>query len=193
MLNNTLVLLTSATAAYLWLCAIVAPVISGARSCARERRTVAFVALALACAAALLWTVVPMGLAVIAVMLEPAIGLATLRATSPAPGFAAGVAAWLLHLTLERRMPRLGATFEAASAVAIVAAVDDRASTLCRVESLYRWLVTEGSRNVKTAPPPGSFEAWTSPPWRETIARTIDNPRPLPEGTTVPAREASAL
>jgi hypothetical protein len=193
MLKDVLVFLTSASSGYLWLSAIAAPVISAARSYARERRRIALAALALACAAALLWTVVPVALAFIGMVLEPPVGLAMLRAHSLGPGFAAGLCAWLLHLALERRMPRLGATFEAATVVAIVAAVDDRPATLARVESLYRGLVIDGSRNVNTAPPSGLFDAWTSPPWRETIARTIDSPRPLPDGTRVPARDASIL
>ena len=196
MLKDAAIFVASAIAGYVWLCAIAAPVVSAARSYARARRPVALVALvalALACAAAVLWTAVPLALVFIGIMLEPPFGLAVLGAHSLVPGFAAGVCAWLLQLTLERRMPRLGDTFEAATAIAIVAAVDDRASTLRRMEYLYRWLVIEGNRNVNAAPPSGLFDAWTSPPWRATIARTMDSPRPLPEGTRVPARDASAL
>ena len=32
------------------------------------------------------------------------------------------------------------------------------------------------------APPSGAFDAVTVPPWRSTMALTIDRPRPLPEG-----------
>ena len=48
-------------------------------------------------------------------------------------------------------------------------------------------------RGRQHAPPPGAFDARTVPPWRSTMARTIERPRPLPDGTRVPAREASAL
>ena len=50
-----------------------------------------------------------------------------------------------------------------------------------------------GRSKVNTAPPSDPFDAWISPPWRTTIARTIDRPSPLPDGTRVPARAASAL
>jgi hypothetical protein len=46
---------------------------------------------------------------------------------------------------------------------------------------------------VNIAPPPGALDAVVSPPWRATMARTIDRPRPLPDATAVPARAASAL
>lgn len=193
MLKDAPVFLTSATATYLWLCAIAAPLIGAVRSLSRERRRTALVALALACAAALLWTIVPLALAFIGMMFEPPLGLVVVRSHSLVPGLAAGICGWLFHFGVERRVPRFGHTFETATAIAIVAAVDDSAATLRRVESLYRGLATEGSRNVKTAPPSGLFEAWTSPPWRETMARTIDRPRPLPDGTRVPARDASTL
>ena len=43
------------------------------------------------------------------------------------------------------------------------------------------------------APPSGALAAVTVPPWRSTMARTIDRPRPLPEAAPVAVREASAL
>jgi hypothetical protein len=193
MLNVVLVWAGCATAAYLWLRAIVAPLVTAVRSYGRERGRLALLAAGLACAAALLWTIVPLAILLVAMMLEPRYGLALIATPSLRPGLVAGVAAWLAHAAIDRRLPRFGKTFEAASAVAIVAAVDDDPRTLGRVESLYRALAIDGSRKVNTAPPPGLFDACTSPPWRTTMARTIDRPRPLPEGTRVPAREASTL
>jgi hypothetical protein len=50
-----------------------------------------------------------------------------------------------------------------------------------------------GKCRSNRAPPVGPFAAETVPPWRSMMARTIERPRPLPDGTAVPAREASTL
>ena len=44
---------------------------------------------------------------------------------------------WGLQLVLTSRTPRFGPTFEAATAVAIVALVNDEPRTLARVHELY--------------------------------------------------------
>jgi hypothetical protein len=194
MLKDLVMLATCGTASYAWLSAIVSPIVRAGRAAIRQRGSrVSLAMLALAAGAAVLWTIVPAGFTLLGMMLEPQAGLELLQTTWLAPGLAMGAAAWCVHLAAERRIPRLGATFETATALAIVAAVRDDDRTLARVEGLYRALVAEGSRNVKDAPPSGLFAATTSPPWRRTIARTIDRPRPLPDGTRVPAREASTL
>jgi len=193
MVKDLLMFGAFATAGYGWLCAIVAPLVTAARSLVRRRSAAAIGALVLACGAAALWTVVPLALAFLMMMLEPRYGLALLQANGLRPAFVAGLAAWLLHLALERRMPRMGGTFEAATAIALVAAFDDSPPTLARVEAIYRACASAGSRKVNSAPPDGPLDAWTSPPWRTTMARTMERPRPLPEGTRVPAREASTL
>ena len=194
MLKDALMLGTCATASYAWLSAIVAPLFCAMRASVRERGSRrALAALALAAGGAVLWTFVPAGLALLGMILEPHAGLLLLHTRWPAPGLALGACAWCLHFAIERSVPRLGETFETATALAIVAAVKDDDRTLARVERLYRAVVTEGSRNVKAAPPSVVFDARTSPPWRRTMARTIDRPSPLPEGTPVPARDASTL
>jgi len=50
-----------------------------------------------------------------------------------------------------------------------------------------------GSRISNTAPPSGAFEAVSCPPWRSTIARTIERPRPLPAVELLAVRDASTL
>lgn len=194
MLKAVLMLGSGGTASYAWLSAIVSPLVCAIRASIHERasrRTLA--ALALAAGGALVWTFVPAGLTLLGMMLEPRAGLVLLQTNWLAPGLALGVCAWCARLAVERRLPRFGATFETATAIAIVAAVRDDDRTLARVEALYRGVLTEGSRNVNAAPPSAVFDARTSPPWRRTMARTIERPSPLPEGTRVPARDASTL
>ena len=194
MLKDALMLGSFGTASYAWLSAIVAPLVCAISAVARERGSRrALVALALATGGAVLWTFLPAGLALLGMMLEPRVGLMLLQTRWIVPGLALGVCAWCVHFAIERSLPRLGPAFETATALAIVASVRDDDRTLARVEALYRAVVTDGSRNVNAAPPSGALEARTSPPWRRTIARTIDKPRPLPEGTRVPARDASTL
>lgn len=120
------------------LSAIVAPVVT-AVSCLRARGARrALAGLGLACAGAVLWTVLPPAVALPAMMLEPQTAMALLQAHGAGAAFAAGIAAWLLQLALERRVPHFGPTFEAATALAIVAAIRDDDRTLRRAESLYR-------------------------------------------------------
>jgi hypothetical protein len=216
MLREVMMFMAVAGAAYAWLCAIVAPVVTALRSCLRERLSRRSVfGLAIAVVAAVLWTVLPSAVGVLGMMLEPRAGLVLVQTRGLGAAFAAGIAAWVLHLALEQRMPRLGPTFEAATAIAIAAAVDDDDRSLARVEQLYRSMaiaadrvdgfhaanrqrsyrapLIDGSKNVKTAPPPDAFVAVTSPSWRWTMARTIERPSPLPEGTPVSERAASTL
>lgn len=194
MLKDVLVIGSCATASYAWLSAIVSPLVCALRASVRERASRrALAALALAAGGAVLWTFVPAGLTLLGMMLEPRAGLLLLRTNWLAPGLALGAGAWCVQLAVERRLPRFGESFETATALAIVASVRDDDRTLSRVEALYRAVVADGSRKVKAAPPSAVLDARTSPPWRTTIARTIDKPRPLPDGTTVPARDASAL
>jgi hypothetical protein len=194
MLKGVLMYASVGGTIYAWLCATVAPLVTALRSCVRERLSGRSVAgFALACGGAVLWTLVPAALVLLGMILMPRAGLAILASHPFAPGIVAGLFAWTAHLALERHPPRFGGTFETATALAIVAAVRDDAPTLARVETVYRAVATDGSRNVKAAPPSGRLDAKTSPPWRTTMARTIESPRPLPDGTCVPARDASTL
>jgi hypothetical protein len=194
MLTNVVMMGSCCTASYAWLSAIAAPLVHASQALVRERASRrALAALGLATGGAVIWTIVPAGLLLLGMILEPRAGLLLIQSTWLVPGLLLGAVAWCVHLAAARAIPRIGATFETATALAIVAAVRDDDRTLARVESLYRAVVTDGSRNVKAAPPSPVLEARTSPPWRTTIARTIDSPNPLPDGTRVPARDASAL
>lgn len=163
MLNDLMMFATIAAATYAWLCAIVAPLVTAARSCVRAHATRrALAGLALACSAAVLWTVLPIVLALVALMLEPRVGLALLQARIAAPGLGAGLGVWLLRFAVDQRLPRLGSTFETATAIAIVAAVNDNERTLGRVEALYREVAVDDPsyREVRLAPRP-SATAWS--------------------------------
>lgn len=179
---------------YAWLCAIVAPLAGSVRSLIRlglRRSTVT--AVALAAGGAVLWSGIAAGGTLLGMMLEPRAGLFLLRSHDVLAGVAIGAGTWVTWFAARRRLPRIGSMFETATALAIVALARDDPGTLARAEALYRGLAIDGSTSVSLAPPSGRFDASTSPPWRRTIARTIDRPRPLPDGTRVPAREASAL
>ena len=194
MLKDVIVMAAFGTAGYSWLAATVAPIVSAVGNCLREQASSrALAALGLALAAAGLWTVLPAGLVLLGVILEPNAGLFVIQTRGGMMGLALGGYAWMLHLALERRLPRLGPTFEMASAIAVAAAVRDDDRTLANVEAIYRAVVTDGSMIVNTAPPSGAFDARPRRRGATTIARTIESPSPLPDGTRVPARDASAL
>ena len=84
-------------------------------------------------------------------LLEPRAGLALVTAHGLSGAFAAGLCAWLLHLALEGRMPRLGDTCEIAAAMAIVAGFDDSERTLAGVERLYRAVAIGGVSRARLA------------------------------------------
>jgi hypothetical protein len=94
-------------------------------------------ALALAVSGMLLWLVIVALAIVLAMMLEPRAGLALLRSHLFWPGLAFGTIVWGSQLALTHRMPRIGDAFEAATALAIVAVVNDDPETLARVHQMY--------------------------------------------------------
>src|SRR5262245_8995501 len=137
MLRDVLIIISCGTAGYAWLCAIVAPVVRAARSFVHRATRQAGMSVALAVGAALLWTTIALAATVLAMILEPRAGLALLGSHLFWPGIWAGSAAWLVQFTLTLRVPRFGATFEIATALAIVAVFDDRPRTLARVHEIY--------------------------------------------------------
>jgi hypothetical protein len=124
---------------YLWLCVIASPLASSFRSLIRHGadRT-AWAAFALAAGGAVLWTAIVAGAIVLGMMLEPRAGLALLRSDTGWRGVSLGSIVWACQLLAFARVPRLGRTFEIATALAIVAIVRDDPTTLSRVERLYR-------------------------------------------------------
>ena len=139
MLKESVMLLSCSAMTYLWLCAIVSPLATSMRSLVRHasERT-ARAAFALAAAGAMLWTAIVAGGIVLAMMLEPRAGLALLRSDAGWRGVSLGTVVWIGQLLAFARVPRVGPTLEAATALAIVAIVRDDAPTLARVERLYR-------------------------------------------------------
>ena len=55
------------------------------------------------------------------------------------------------------------------------------------------WADQTGRTIQNRAPPVSTLLAPIVPPWRRTIACTIDSPSPLPDGSAVPVREKSTL
>lgn len=138
MSQDLVIVATSAAAIYGWLCAVVPPAARAARSAVTRRTSDAWNALALAGGGAIVWTLIPAAALFIAMMLEPRAGLALVGSTVWLAGAVAGAACWICHAAATRQVPRIGSDFEVATALAIVALVDDDPLTLSRVERIYR-------------------------------------------------------
>lgn len=138
MVRDVIIVGSSATAIYGWLCAAIPPLVRALRTAASRHTAAAWSALALALGGALVWTIVPAALTFVFLMLEPRAGLALVSSVAWLPGVVAGAACWVCHAATARHVPRIGADFEVATALAIVALVRDDSATLARIEQLYR-------------------------------------------------------
>jgi hypothetical protein len=92
----------------------------------------------LAAAGGLLWTMVGVATLFLWTTNEPNAGLAVFGTPLGVFGVAGGLAIWLLHALIKRGVPRIGQTFETATALSIVAIVREDPAVLDRVEQLYR-------------------------------------------------------
>jgi len=178
MLREIFILLSCGSVGYAWLCAVTSPVVRAIASLVsqeRERASVsgspsgeaapervdAWLAVALAAGAAVLWTAIIAAAILLSMMLVPRAGLALLGSHLFWPGIGAGAAVWLGQLAARIRVPRFSDDVEAAAALAIVALVDDSPETLTRVHHLYasyaigprnpRRLRLDGSRRATAA------------------------------------------
>ena len=98
MLKDLVMLATCSTASYAWLSAIVSPIVRAGRAAIRQRGSrVSLAMLALAAAAAVLWTIVPAGFTLLGMMLEPRAGLELLQTQWLAPGLAERMPEWRLR------------------------------------------------------------------------------------------------
>lgn len=138
MSQDLVIVATSAAAIYGWLCAVVPPGVHAAWAAVTRRTSAAWHALALAAAGAIVWTVIPAAALFVGMMLEPRAALAVVSSTVWVAGAVAGAACWICHAAATRQVPRIGSDFEVATALAIVALVDDDPATLSRVEQMYR-------------------------------------------------------
>jgi hypothetical protein len=154
MLRELLLTLVWAGAAYIWLCAVAAPVIGSIRSLVRRAGFDAWRALALAAAGAVLWTAIGAAALLLLITLEPRAYFSVLETDALWPRLLLGTAVWGSQWTLTSRIPRIGADFEAATAVAIVSLVRDDAGTLERVARFYtaRAIDPAGSMAAASAP-----------------------------------------
>ena len=128
MFRDVVMLGSCAAVSYLWLCVIASPLATSLRSVIKtgSDRT-AWAAFALAAGGALLWTAIIAGALILGMMLEPRAGLAVLRSDIGWRGVSLGNIAWICQLVASARLPRLGATVETATALALVALVNDEA------------------------------------------------------------------
>jgi hypothetical protein len=149
MLRDVLIMVSCGAAGYAWLCAIASPLVAAVRSFVHRATRQAAMAMALAIGAGVLWTAIAAAAIVLAMILEPRAGLVLLGSHLFWPGVAAGCAAWLLQLALTLHVPRFGATFEAATALAVVAVVNDDPRTLARVHGIYAaHALADGARDA---------------------------------------------
>src|SRR5258708_35664480 len=138
MLRDVLILASCGSVGYAWLCAVASPLVRAIRSVLRRGAArAAWSALGLAVAAAVLWTAISGATILLAMILEPRAGLALMQSQLFWPGIWVGNLTWALHLAMTLRAPRFGSTFEIASALAIVALVNDDPRTLARVHHVY--------------------------------------------------------
>jgi hypothetical protein len=139
MFRDVVVLMSCGTVIYLWLCLIVSPLATSLRSVIRkDADRTAWMAFALAAGGAILWTAIVAGSVVLGMVLEPQVGLRLLGSDAGWRGVSLGLVVWGGQLVASARAPRIGGTFETATALAIVAFVKDDPRTLSRVERLYR-------------------------------------------------------
>jgi len=135
MLREIFILLSCRSVGYVWLCAVTSPVVRAIGSLvsrARERapretvsassrgeapreRFDAWLAVALAAGAALLWTAIIAAAILLSMMLVPRAGLALLGSHLFWPGIAAGAAVWLGQLAARIQVPRFNDDVEAAA------------------------------------------------------------------------------
>jgi len=148
MFRDVLILLSCGSVAYAWLCAVTAPLLRAGRSLLQDVTRETLAAFGLALAAPLLWSAIVAGAIVLAMMLEPRIGLALVRSHLLWPGMGLGAVAWALQCGLSMRVPRFGRDFEAATALAIVAIVDDTPQTLARAHAMYGTHAIGGYRDA---------------------------------------------
>ena len=137
MLRDVLIIISCGSAGYAWLCAIAAPLLRAVRSFVRRATRQAWIAVALAIGAALVWTAIVAAAIVLAMILEPRAGLVLLASRLFWPGVGAGSAAWVAQLALTSHVPSFGGAFELDTALAIVAVVDDDPRALARVHAIY--------------------------------------------------------
>ena len=139
MFRDVFVLLSCGAVSYLWLCVIVSPLARTARALFRNGGDrAAWAAFALAGGGALLWTAIVVAAIVLGMMLEPGSGPGLWRSDVVWRGVSLGNIVWACQLIAVARVPRVGPTFEMATALAIVAFVRDDPRTLSRVERVYR-------------------------------------------------------
>jgi len=138
MVREVFILLCCGAPLYSWLCAVSSPVVRAIGSLWRRGTSAdAWIALSLAAGGAALWSAVLCGGVVLGMMVEPRAGLALLGSHAILPGTLLGAVVWGFQTLLTRRLPRFGPTFEAATAIGIVALINDDPRTLARVHRLY--------------------------------------------------------
>lgn len=121
MFREVLILLSCASVAYAWLCAIAAPLVRAVRSIIERPTRAHWHLFATAIGAAIIWSAIVSAVLLLAMMLAPRAGLTLVGSDLAPPGAAAGALAWIGQLAVSTRVPRFGDGFEAATAAAVQA------------------------------------------------------------------------
>ena len=136
---------------YAWMCAVVAPIARTAKIMAVTPTAEAWTAGFLALAGCVLWTMVVLSGLSLLLMLAPTAGLVLLGSPLRLFGVAAGAVSWITYAVAAGRLPRVGRTFETATALSIVEFVCDRPDILTRVEQLYQTHAAPAARSIQSS------------------------------------------
>ena len=136
---------------YAWMCAVVPPIARTAKIMAFKPTVEAWTAGFLALAGCVLWTMVALSGLSLLMMLAPTAGLVLLGSPLRLFGVAAGAVSWITYALAAGRLPRVGRTFEIATALCIVEFVCDRPDILTRVERLYQTYAAPAAGSIRSS------------------------------------------
>jgi hypothetical protein len=138
MLREMAILISTASAIYVWLSVICAPLLSALATIARDPlHSRAWRAGGLALSTVILWTTIAAALMLLVATLAPRTALELVTSPVLDAALVAGSAVWIARCTC-MGLPRLGRDAEIASALAVVSLFRDDLRTLQSVEALYR-------------------------------------------------------
>jgi hypothetical protein len=152
MTADAVIVTAGAATAYMWLCAVVAPLAFAFNRLISTRGAGrAWLVMALATGGCLLWSTVAAGLILLGIVLVPSVGLALLLSSFTIAGVSLGVTVWGFQTLVTARLPRLGPAFELDTALALVLLVKGDARSVVRLERVYAaFLIDEAPEALRS-------------------------------------------